>query len=165
MNNQPFLYDDDFFKSNEMTEGGAILKAKTAMPIGTISKGRKKVGPNRWVPVSSGKRQKNDLPDEGKKKKQEIKNDAGMTISEYFKKDTGANRRIKDKKKFAEIIPIVKEAREKGNKYLSQQEDYVETKTGYRHSGEGLSTSLVYEANQFLNVGKSLLSGSTKIKK
>lgn len=79
----PFINDDNFFKSHKMDEAGInLIKSKTKMPIGTVSKGFKKIAEGKWVPVSHGKRQKNGLPDE---KKKEEKFWAKMSISEKRK--------------------------------------------------------------------------------
>jgi len=53
--NQPFLNDDDFFKSVKMNESGRLIKAKR-MPIGTVSKGMKKIAEGKWVPVKKEKK-------------------------------------------------------------------------------------------------------------
>jgi len=50
---QPFLNEDDFFKSTTMDEGGDLRKARK-MPVGTISKGYKKIAEGKWVPVKKG---------------------------------------------------------------------------------------------------------------
>lgn len=48
----PFLNEDNFFKSNEMTDEGLLLKARK-MPVGTISHGMKKVAEGKWIPTKS----------------------------------------------------------------------------------------------------------------
>jgi len=52
---QPFLNDSDFFKSVGIDEGGNLMKSKK-MPIGTVSKGYKKVAEGKWVPVKNEKK-------------------------------------------------------------------------------------------------------------
>ena len=56
----PFLNEDEFFKSNELTETGDLIKARgKPEPIGATSEDgkRKKIGPNRWVPIKGGRAQ------------------------------------------------------------------------------------------------------------
>jgi len=54
---QPFLNDEDFFKSVKMTESGELIKAKK-LPVGTVSRGMKKVAEGKWEPVKKEKKKK-----------------------------------------------------------------------------------------------------------
>jgi len=51
---QPFIEEEDFFKSTTLNEQGDLMKAKK-VPVGTISKGYKKIADGKWVPVKKGK--------------------------------------------------------------------------------------------------------------
>jgi len=53
---QPFLKDDDFFKSTTLNEQGDLIKSKRYQ-VGEVSQktGLKKVGPNKWVDPKTGK--------------------------------------------------------------------------------------------------------------
>ena len=51
-----FNDDQNFFKSHQLSENGNLMKSKKEMPIGTISKGLKKVAKGKWVPVKQAAR-------------------------------------------------------------------------------------------------------------
>jgi len=55
MGTSPFLDDNVFFKSNRISEYGNLMKAKKKMPVGTVSKGYKKVAEGKWQKISKGK--------------------------------------------------------------------------------------------------------------
>jgi len=48
---QVFLNDEDFFKSTKLSEDGITLLKAKKMPVGTVSKGMKKIAEGKWAPV------------------------------------------------------------------------------------------------------------------
>jgi len=55
--NQPFLNDTDFFKSIIIDEHGNLMKARK-VPVGTVSKGYKKIAEGKWIPVKKERKKK-----------------------------------------------------------------------------------------------------------
>lgn len=64
-------WPEDFFKSTALSEQGDLVKARK-MPVGTVSKGRKKIAEGKWVPVEKEKKAKvesvdwENLPESGR---------------------------------------------------------------------------------------------------
>ena len=96
MKKSAFEGEENFFKSNELnneTGNMNLIKAKE-MPIGTISNGRKKVAPGKWIPVKKEKIEKKKEEKDSKDNK--IKNPkykkfvvirTGGSIGEQYNKE------------------------------------------------------------------------------
>lgn len=106
---QPFLNEENFFKSNIISDGGMLLKSQEykiknfvneyidnliksmEMPIGTISKGRKKVSKGKWVPAKYRKMSASEFTEAAKKSGKKLKEDP-QKIVEWINKESGKFR-------------------------------------------------------------------------
>jgi len=87
---QPFLNDDEFLKSTILDENGNLMKSKK-MPIGTVSKGRKKIAEGKWVPVKKERTKK-----EPGKKYEIITKEKKEKVYEDINFDFGNSKRLRD---------------------------------------------------------------------